>query len=581
MEPFSLVHLTSCLVSAMLGAAVLARGPGERTHQLVGALCLCCAHWCLCETIWNNLDDPAWVARTIRLSGFGWLPLGPLLLHLVVEVQDDRGSLARRAVPWAYAGAGASAALYAATPLGLAAAVPSDWGWSYRFGPLFPALCAPVVVWAVWGLARWQALLPPDAPALERRQARSALVGIALVLGAALVTDVLLPALRVSAPRLGSASIVVFAGIVTHGMTRNDYFVLAPAVFAERILQGLWEGAALVRGGGRIAVANEGLGRLVGVPPETLEGMPLGELLSSLDAREVEELRGVETQLRSVSGRWVPVSVSSTVLRDRADEPIGQVFAVRDLRGTVAMRQRIVTAGRLAAVGELAAGVVHEIASPIAFMRANLAELRRLWDRLSARGSPAPSGPAAAALAEGDELIDESVEGVERIARLVESVRSFSHAGLGRRELADVNALLEDAVQMAGPKLRHRGADLQVRYGDLPLVPCAPQELRQLFLNLLLNAAGAVGAGGAVRLHSAARLDAVRVEVADDGCGIAPERVERLFDPVFGPDTRAGGLGIGLPACYEIVRKHGGELRVRSEEGRGTRFIVELPVDVA
>jgi two-component system NtrC family sensor kinase len=109
-----------------------------------------------------------------------------------------------------------------------------------------------------------------------------------------------------------------------------------------------------------------------------------------------------------------------------------------------------------------------------------------------------------------------------------------------------------------------------------PAVLCAPQELKQLFLNLLINAASAVGDCGVVRVSSEARDGRVLVRIQDDGCGMEPERVGRLFDPVFDRKT-TGGFSIGLPACYEIVRKHGGAIRVESEEGRGTTFHVELP----
>ncbi len=576
MTPISLISLAACLVAASLAAAVFVRGPGERSNRLMAAMLACAAHWSFCETVWNNLDDPVWVIRTIRLSGFGWFFLGPLVLHMVLEVQDDARSWARKALPGAYVFAAASALLYLTTDLGLARAVPTDWGWSYELGPLFPLVCGPAVFWAVLGVVRWHKLLNPAASALERRQARLGISAIAFTIVAALVTDVLLPALEIRGPRLGSASIVLFAGILAQGLARHDYFVLTPNALAERILGALPDGAALLGTGGEIAVANDALARLVGLPAEALAGVSLRTFLPELSDGSGLELRGLDLGLLDASGRQIPVSVSSSVLRDRSDSPIGRVFAIRDMRETRAMRNRLVTTGRLAAMGELAAGVVHEVNNPIAFMKANLFELRRLWGRFE--GSVGEDEPAlAGVVGEGSEVIEESLEGVERISRLVESVRSFSHAGLGERELADVNELVQSAAHVAEPKLKYRGARLEQSYAEIPPVLCAPQELRQLFLNLLLNAANAVGRDGVIYVHTDGDADQVRVHVYDDGGGMSPDAVERLFDPVFAPDLPSGGLGIGLPACYEIVRKHGGELEVESQEGHGTRFTIELP----
>ena len=577
MQPYTLLPLFAAVLAAAVAGGMLARGAGERTNQLVAAMLACAAHWAACEAIWNNLDDAEAVVATIRISGLGWILLGPLVLHLVVEVQDDTRSALRRSLPWAYAVAVASQIVYLLSPLALQGAVRTSWGWSYTVGPVFPLVCAPTVTCAVLGIARWQGMLSRHASELERRQARQVLGAIVFMLVAALVTDVALPALDVAFPRLGSASVVLFCGFLAHGVTRHDYFVLAPGVFAARILEGLREGAALLRVGPQIEVANRSLAELVGLPRGRLRGVPLADFLPDLPGEAPGDLRGFETRLVSPAGRRIPVSVCSTVLHDEAHRPLGRIFAIRDMREMVALRDRLVTTGRLAAVGELAAGIVHEISNPVAYMLANLGELQRSWQVAARRLREAPEGEnLEEVLVEGGELLEECTEGVERMARLVGSVRSFLHAGLGSRERADVGSLLDAALGMAEPKLRHRGAVVQKSYSETPPVLCAPQELKQLFLNLLMNAANAVGDFGVVRVFTQARDGRVLVRVEDDGHGMEPDVVSRLFDPVFDRKT-AGGIGIGLPACYEIVRKHGGSLRVESEEGRGTTFHVELP----
>jgi signal transduction histidine kinase len=576
-EPYTGIHLVACLVAAASAGAVLARAPAERANQVAAAMMGCSAWWSLCEVIWNNLGDPVWVLRTIRLSGLGWISLGPLVLHLVLEGLDDTHSRLRRGLPWAYASAGAGQALYLSSPLALASVSPTPWGWTYSFGPLFGLVAAPTMVLAGVAIARWQASLSRADHALERRQVRQALAGMTFTLVAAAVTDVLLPQAGIDFPRMGSASAVLFCGFIAYGVLRHDYFVLAPGALAEHILESLHDGAVLLSDGDRIEFANAAFVRLTGSSHEQLVGVDLAEFLPGIGSVEGKGTGVAETDLVVMGGGLCPVAVSSSELHDKSGAILGRVIAVRDLSDVAAMRDRVLTAGRLGAMGELAAGVVHEISGPIAYMRTNLAVLRRTWDEvLKALGEVARGGELAAVLAEGDEVIDESLEGAERIARLIASVRVFTHAGLGERELADVNVLLQAAVGMAEPKLRQRRVRVETDLGDVPPLDCAPQELKQLFLNLLVNAVNAVGSGDEIRVRSRMQGERIVVDVEDDGCGMSPETLRTIFDPVHMLGRRDGGFAIGLPACHEIVRRHGGEIGVTSEEGRGTAFRITL-----
>jgi two-component system NtrC family sensor kinase len=269
------------------------------------------------------------------------------------------------------------------------------------------------------------------------------------------------------------------------------------------------------------------------------------------------------------------VAVSSVLLRDERRREIGCVFAIQDMREVTALRSRLVTAGRLAAVGELAAGIAHEINNPVTFVRANLVHLRQQWSRLAEEAEKAGlDGALEATFAEGIELIEESVEGVDRIGAVVRDVGAFAHAGLGRPELADVNQLLETAANVAA---LHGSVTIERCYAELPPVRCAPHQLRQLFLNLLFNALQAVDGKGRIRLRTQAANGSVFVRVEDDGCGMPPEVVERIFDPFFTTRPAGSGTGLGLSLAYQIAHNHAGEISVESSPGRGSSFQVRLP----
>jgi len=134
-------------------------------------------------------------------------------------------------------------------------------------------------------------------------------------------------------------------------------------------------------------------------------------------------------------------------------------------------------------------------------------------------------------------------------------------------------------LRMAAPQLRKR-ATVYKEWGALPRITCVPQEIQQVFLNMVLNAGQAIGAAGSIRLVSRVEGDHVVVDVEDDGDGIAPEILEKIFDPFFTTKPVGEGTGLGLSIAHGIVRKHAGEIAVTSEPGRGTRFSVRLPADV-
>ena len=225
--------------------------------------------------------------------------------------------------------------------------------------------------------------------------------------------------------------------------------------------------------------------------------------------------------------------------------------------------------GRLAAVGELAAGIAHEINNPIAFVQSNLNQLVVHWEA-------AEKGMEPEAVQEGWELLEESLEGVSRVAAIVKDVRGFAYDGHGERETADVNDLLAATLRVAQPQLRHH-ANVECNYGRIPPLFSQAQELKQVFLNLLLNASHAIGDGGNIRIATDYLDPNIVVTIEDDGCGMPPDVVERIFDPFFSTKKAGEGMGLGLSLSYQMVKNHGGEIRVESEADKGTCFRISLP----
>ncbi len=412
-------------------------------------------------------------------------------------------------------------------------------------------------------------------------------MGIVVPLVVASLTDGILPFLGVQVIHLGTPSFVVLGATLAWSLHRYGYVLLLPAAYSAEIVETMREGLVMLRLDGRIRTANSAMARLAGCSRRALAGVRIQDLI---EPDPLGEARHTETecQIKPLSGPAFSVLVSTSVLLDREGEPSGSAAVIRDQREVVGLRERLMLSGRMAAVGQLAAGVAHEINNPVAYVRANLVMLRQHWERLRDRSvPPAAEAPAArekreaelgAIFDEGLELIDESLEGVVRTASIVRGIREFSHAGHALRKRVDLNDLVDSAHRMAASRLKH-AANLTLDYGDLPPLVCSAREIQQVILNLLINAADAVGESGSIRVSTRREGECLRLVVCDDGSGIEKGALERIFDPFFTTKDVGEGTGLGLSISYEIVHRHGGEITVDSKPGRGTTFQVLLPIE--
>jgi signal transduction histidine kinase len=579
MEYYVLLPLVACVVSAVLATAILTRDSGDPRNRLAALIVSGAAFWALCEVAWNTRSDPAHALWWVRASALGWVWLGPLTLHLFLEITGAAARPIRAALPALYALSGFFLAMDWCTPWVHPEVERTRWGWAYALGPAYPFYygftIGSIGLAVAIALRSYRRVASPG----ERAQAVWVMIGLLAPISIASVTDGILPYLGVQVMHLGTASFVVLGGTIFWSLYRYGYSLLVPGDFAREILETLPDGVALLRLDGSVRNANSAMARLLETTPARLTGLRITDHFEPpLPLLAQGAMAESQCELRTLGGRRTPVAAISTQLCDRQGALLGRLLVVRDLAEITSLRHGLLLSGRLAAVGELAAGIAHEINNPLAFARANLALLREHWPSIGAalaKGDIEGIGPAL--LAEGEELIDETLEGVDRAAAIVRDVRGLAHAGSRRLEPADLNLLLDGVLRMAAPQLR-RHATVEKDWGELPPVRCVPQEVQQVFLNLVLNASQALGAPGRIRLVSRAEADAVVVHVEDDGAGIAAEILEKIFDPFFTTKPVGEGTGLGLAIAYGIVRKHGGDIDVESAPGR-TRFSVRLPVD--
>jgi PAS domain S-box-containing protein len=330
--------------------------------------------------------------------------------------------------------------------------------------------------------------------------------------------------------------------------------------------------------GPRMVYANESFREMVGWLHEELVGRSPQELCGDgvepetrqrLDAamREGGFFRG-EVVLVHKNGARVQSEMQLSPVRDADGRVTHFVATHRDVTAQKQLQAKLVAAERVAAVGTLAAGVGHEINNPLAYLVLNLEGLAQSL----ARG--------AEGVAEARSQLEGAREGAERIRVIVRDLKVFSRQQGEERAVLDVNSVVIPALRMAAHAVRPR-ARLVEEFGHPPRVMGNEARLGQVMLNLLVNALQAIPEGHPERHEVRVRTgqdDKGRalVEVSDTGCGMSPTVMARIFDPFFTTKS-SEGTGLGLPICQQIVQAHGGELRVRSEEGRGSVFTLVLP----
>ena len=250
-----------------------------------------------------------------------------------------------------------------------------------------------------------------------------------------------------------------------------------------------------------------------------------------------------------------------------------------------------------ASVGQLAAGVAHEINNPMGYIMSNLGTLSKyaaveqqylqtLEGILKTCGSIEQQVQIAELSSRLDlpfiledlsALISESMEGAEKVRRIVLDLKDFARIDEDGMKEIDLNACVQSTVSIVSNEIRSV-ADLDLQLGDIPLIVCNPQQVNQVIANLLVNAAHAIDGHGRITVSTSCEWGQVLLTVADTGCGIPTEIRKRIFDPFFTTQEVGKGAGLGLSVSYDIVRKHGGEITFESEPGRGTTFMVRLPI---
>lgn len=253
--------------------------------------------------------------------------------------------------------------------------------------------------------------------------------------------------------------------------------------------------------------------------------------------------------------------------------------------------RQLLQSEKMAAIGQLAAGVAHEINNPVGYVYSNLQSLEtylkdlfRLTDAVESAASLGDLQQIRKSIdydfLRGDleDLLAESREGIERVKTIIAALKDFSHTEEEEFRFADLHRGIETTLNVVNNELKYK-AEVVKDFGELPEIECIISQLNQVIMNLLVNAAHAIETTGTITIRTRSEAGYVSIEMEDTGKGIEQAHLTRIFDPFFTTKPVGKGTGLGLSLSFNIIEKHHGEISVTSTPGQGTTFRIRLPVD--
>ena len=338
--------------------------------------------------------------------------------------------------------------------------------------------------------------------------------------------------------------------------------------FSDSLVKNMPMGLIAINEAGRIAAFNQtaeailqrAAGDVIGRRADDILPKTCRHLIGSL-GKEKRIIAG-EIDCPFADGRTVPLEVIATVLKE-GGEDAGIVFLFRDITELQHLKKEIARSQHLASLGSLAAGVAHEIRNPLSSIKGFATYFRERY-----RDNP-----------EDEKTAGIMIQEVDRLNRVISQLLDYARPMTMQRQKTPVQTIIQHALRMIEPQAREKGITLQVDLpADIPAAGIDPDRMKQVFLNLYLNALGAMEDGGLLSVALAELPgERIRIEIRDTGVGIAPEDLGRIFNPYF--TTKPSGAGLGLAIVQKIVDAHGGEIQVESTPGQGTTVTILLPTE--
>ncbi|MFB3887203.1 MAG: PAS domain S-box protein [Thermodesulfobacteriota bacterium] len=348
--------------------------------------------------------------------------------------------------------------------------------------------------------------------------------------------------------------------------------------FLESIVEKAGDAISVVDLEGKVLYWNEGAEKIYGYRREEVMGKKLSPFLYPKDetlraeeerfmgewmarVKKGEMVPNVEVKRRTKEGREIITSMTISPLRDAEGKIIGVSRICKDITDLKKAEERLVLAERLSSLGELTAGVAHELRNPLAGIKINTQVLLRKKDLPDMER----------------QLLESTQEGIEKIRKIVDDMLHFAKPQASHFQEEEINEVVENSLTVFQTTLKKGNISLEFIRGEgLPRLSVDTHQIQQVLINLMLNAIQAMDKGGTLTVRTFPEKErSVGIEVKDTGIGIPKPLLNKIFDPFF--TTKSRGTGLGLPITLKILEKHGATMDVVSEEGKGSTFTIHFP----
>ena len=295
--------------------------------------------------------------------------------------------------------------------------------------------------------------------------------------------------------------------------------------------------------------------------------------------------------------RGMPLEQLAHLVEEREDEALQEIPIPRELIEQIlteshetaerlqTTQKRLMQSEKMATLGQLIAGIAHEINTPVASINSNIDLFTRTFGKIRAllNSEEIPEDvrqnrQLTRALAILENLNNVNKTACDRIVQIVRSLRNFARVDEMELQKTDIHEVLESALVLVHHEIKGRIGVIR-EYGDIPKCDCFPSQLSRVFMNILVNASQAIEGEGKIFIKTFQDGDTINVQFTDTGKGIPPENLAKLFEPGFTTKPRGEGTGLGLAICQQIIEEHHGKIEVESEVGKGTTFTITLPIE--
>jgi two-component system NtrC family sensor kinase len=623
------LHLYSCLVDWFLALFIVKKNPHSRLNQCSAFILLAFGLWSYSIYYAHSPRFPLKLAMAMKnVAVLGWGSIGSFFLLLVVyftstkEKEVSKTKLFLILLPTVITAMGQwTYGLFDDSVFSPQYGWISQWKRSfflYFYFTYYP-------IYILLGLILLYRFTRKTQNTLKKKQAKVLIVITFLTLLVISINSVILPMMGSNLPKWGNVAGLVWCIGFIYIITRHQFLTLTPEMAANNIISTMSDFFILVDPQNKIIRTNQATLNCLGYTEQELIGQPLSLLLCSKGVhqettKKIEHripLHNKDACLRTKEKDQIPVLLSYSVLENDISEEIGSICIARDITQSRIMQikqeqayeqlkianDQLIHSDKMVAIGQLAAGVAHEINNPAGFVIANLevshnyykqilncyvgmknvlyryaehqADLKKILDQHYKKIDK--DYEIDFIMDDGFQLLKDIQEGALRVKEIVANLSNYANTNKDIVEDVDINLLMDKSINLAWNELKYK-CEIVKSYGQIPMIPINPCQITQVFINLLVNAAQAIETKGKIFISTDAKDYFLNITIRDTGKGIPEEELDKILDPFFTTKAAGIGTGLGLSIVNSIIKIYNGKIDVESQVGAGTTFRIRLPL---